>query len=62
MADISLPSGIGGLTRFKEEYDSKFKISPAQVIVLIIAIIAFVASLRLFFPIKTVAEAFLSLI
>lgn len=59
--DVNLP-GMGGLTRFKEEYDSKFKISPTQVIVLIIAVILFVLSLKWFFPIKAAAAAFLGLL
>lgn len=58
--EINLP-GSSGLTRFKEEYDSKFKLSPTQVVVLIVAVIIFVFSLKWFFPVK-VAEALLSLI
>lgn len=58
--DVNLP-GMGGLTRFKEEYDSKFKISPTQVIVMIIAVILFVLSLKWFFPVKA-AAAFLGLL
>jgi len=49
MADSSIPAGIGGLQRFREEYDSYIKISPYQVILLIILAIAFVLSLRFFF-------------
>lgn len=59
--DMYLP-GMSGLTRFKEEYDSKFKISPMQVIVLIIAVILFVLSLKWFFPINAAAAAFLGLL
>ncbi len=29
---INLPSGWGALTRFSEEFDSKFMITPTQVI------------------------------
>jgi preprotein translocase subunit Sec61beta len=51
--DNSVPVGFGGgLTRFKEEYDSKLKISPTGVVVMVIMVIAFVISLRFMFPIK----------
>jgi preprotein translocase subunit Sec61beta len=50
MAEISLP-GFGGLMRYSEEYDSKLKISPAGVIVAIVAVIVFVLGLRFIFPI-----------
>ncbi len=45
----TLPSGFGGLVRFKEEYDSKLKFGPGAVVVMIIVVIAFVAALHLFF-------------
>lgn len=48
VGEISLP-GMGGLTRFKEEYNSKLKISPTQVVLGIVLVIAFVLSLRIFF-------------
>lgn len=52
--DNSIPSGFGGgLTRFKEEYDSKFKFSPNAVVVMIILVILFVLGLRAFFPIPS---------
>jgi preprotein translocase subunit Sec61beta len=41
---ISLP-GYGGLTRFSEEYESKFILSPMHVIVMVVLIIAFRISL-----------------
>ena len=50
MADINAPAGFGGLMRYKEEYDSKFKFSPASVIVMIVVVIALVLSLRIFWP------------
>ena len=58
--EVSLP-GFGGLMRYKEEYNSKLKISPAKVILMIILVIALVYSLRIFWPIKT-AAAFLGLL
>ena len=48
MAEISLPGG-GGLMRYNEEYDSKLKFGPEAVIGMIIASIAFVVGLNLFF-------------
>ncbi len=40
MADsISTPSGMGGLMRFNEEYSSKLKITPEQVVIVIVAVI-----------------------
>jgi preprotein translocase subunit Sec61beta len=47
--------------RYKEEYNSKLKISPAQVIVGIILVIIFVISLRWIIPIKA-AASFLGLL
>lgn len=49
--DVSIP-GMGGLTRFKEEYNSKLKLTPVQVIIAIIIVIAFVISLKIFFPLS----------
>jgi hypothetical protein len=41
MADVNMPSGFGGLVRFKEEYSSAFSLKPVHVIGFIILIIAF---------------------
>ncbi len=51
MADsnVNMPSGFGGLTRFKEEYNSKFKFGPGVVIGMIIVVIVFVIGLRFFY-------------
>ncbi|MFC1710779.1 hypothetical protein ACFLZJ_01325 [Nanoarchaeota archaeon] len=38
---ISVPSGFGGLMRFKEEYHSLFELKPSHVIAFVILIIAF---------------------
>lgn len=52
MADSSIQMpAFGGLTRYKEEYDSKLKISPAVVVGLIIATIIAVIVLNLVWPI-----------
>lgn len=52
MADssISMPAGFGGgLMRYKEEYDSKLKFGPGAVVAMIIAVIAFVVGLKIFY-------------
>jgi len=43
MADntVNIPSGFGGLMRFKEEYASKFNLKPIHVIAFIIIVIVF---------------------
>ncbi|HLC78730.1 MAG TPA: preprotein translocase subunit Sec61beta [Candidatus Nanoarchaeia archaeon] len=43
MADtnISMPSGMGGLLRYSEEYESKFPIKPSGVIVFAILLVCF---------------------
>ena len=43
MADqgVNLPGGFGGLTRFNEEYPSKFNLKPTHVIGFIILIVLF---------------------
>ncbi len=43
MADnsINVPSGFGGLVKFKEEYESKFNLKPIHVVVFVILIVAF---------------------
>lgn len=52
MAEIQAPSAFGGLMRYNEEYNSKFKFSPSAVIAMIIATIALVVALRFIFPIS----------
>jgi len=53
MADkLNMPSGMGGLLRYGEEYPSKFMLKPAHVIIFVILVIAFVAALKIFFPIS----------
>lgn len=51
MADdkVNLPSGFGGLTRYNEEYESKFNLKPAYVILFILLIIGARLLLPLFF-------------
>ena len=40
--------GYGGLVRYKEEYNSKFKFSPSAVIAMIIVVMVFVLGLWIF--------------
>jgi preprotein translocase subunit Sec61beta len=37
---INLPSGYGGLVRFKEEYSSLFNIKPTHVIFFLVLLVA----------------------
>jgi len=46
---MNMPAGFGGLTRFKEEYNSKFKFGPGVVVGMIIAVIVFVIGLQIFY-------------
>ncbi|MBI2630529.1 preprotein translocase subunit Sec61beta [Candidatus Pacearchaeota archaeon] len=48
---ISMPSGMGGLLRYNEEYPSKLMLKPSHVVAFIILIILFSISLKIFFPI-----------
>ena len=49
---VSIPSGFGGLLRFKEEYESYLKFSPIKIVIFLILVVAFVIVLNIFFPIK----------
>ena len=40
---ISMPSGIGGLVRYFDEYKSKVEFKPGMVIVIILVIIVIIA-------------------
>jgi preprotein translocase subunit Sec61beta len=48
---MQMPSSFGGLMRYNEEYKSPFKLTPPQVMIFIIAIIGFVAAMKIFWPI-----------
>ncbi len=48
---ISMPSSGGGLMRYSEEYNSRFKLKPTHIIIFIIAVIAFTVLLKIFFPV-----------
>ncbi len=45
---INLPSGMGGLVRYFDEYKSKYQLSPGHVVVLAVIIIAAVLLLNIF--------------
>ncbi len=45
---INVPAGFGGLVRYGEEYESKLKLKPEHVVILIILVIVFVAALKIF--------------
>jgi len=47
MVEIGIPGMGGGLMRYNEEYDSKFKFGPSAVVGMIIAVIVFVVGLRI---------------
>jgi hypothetical protein len=45
---LRLPGGFGGITRYDEEYMSKFMLSPGMVIGFIIGLIILVLGMRIF--------------
>ncbi|MDD5193519.1 MAG: preprotein translocase subunit Sec61beta [Candidatus Nanoarchaeia archaeon] len=49
---INMPSGMGGLMRYNEEYKSKLMITPTQVVIFMILIAVFVFILKIFFTAK----------
>ncbi|VVB82156.1 Uncharacterised protein [uncultured archaeon] len=50
MADsgVNVPSGFGGIVRFKEEYESKFSLKPSYVVGFVILIVIFRIALQIF--------------
>ncbi len=46
---INMPAGFGGLTRFSEEFQSKFDLRPIHVIIFILLIVGFRAALGWYF-------------
>ncbi len=50
MADsgMNIPSGMGGLVKFKEEYESKFNLKPTHVVVFVVLILVFRIGLQVF--------------
>ncbi len=50
MADtMSMPSGMGGLMRFNEEYASKLKISATAVIIAIAVVVVAITIVKILF-------------
>ena len=50
-SSVSMPGVFGGLMRYNEEYNSKFKLKPVHVIIFVILIALAVLGLKLFVPI-----------
>ena len=48
---INVPAGFGGIVRYREEYKSKLTLKPSHVVILIILVILFVISLKIFWPV-----------
>jgi preprotein translocase subunit Sec61beta len=48
---MQMPSSFGGLMRYNEEYKSSIMLKPTHVVLFIILIIAFVAIMKVFWPI-----------
>ncbi len=49
---MQMPGMFGGMTRYNEEFHSKFAFSPKAVIAFLISIITFVVMLKVFWPIS----------
>ncbi|MBM3230670.1 preprotein translocase subunit Sec61beta [Candidatus Pacearchaeota archaeon] len=50
---IQTPSGFGGLMRFNEEFESKFKLTPGQIIGFLVLIVLFSIALHVFWALPT---------
>lgn len=50
---IQTPSGFGGIVRYNEEYESRFKLSPGQVIGFLVFIVIGIMVLKVMWPITT---------
>ena len=50
MADnsVNMPSGFGGLVKFKEEYESRFNLKPVHIVIFVILIVVFRIALQIF--------------
>lgn len=48
---LHMPGSFGGLTRYNEEYKSRFTISPEQVVIFLILVLIFVLAMKLFSPV-----------
>ena len=48
---VSMPGVFGGLMRYNEEYDSKYKLKPEHVIAFVVLLAVLVLGLKYFAPI-----------
>lgn len=48
---IQMPGAFGGIMRYDSEYSSKFMITPKAVVAFLVAVIAFVVVLKVFWPV-----------
>ncbi len=55
---INMPGAFGGLIRYNEEYGSRLKFKPWQIIAFIIVLALGVIAAKLFFSIKPIALVF----
>jgi len=46
--EVNVPSGSGGLVKFKEEYSSKFNLKPAHVVIFVLLLVVFRVALQIF--------------
>ena len=44
---LNIPSSFGGIVRYSEEYESRLKLKPEQVVLLIILVVIFVLGLKI---------------
>jgi preprotein translocase subunit Sec61beta len=51
---ISMPGVFGGLMRYNDEYNSKFKFKPEHIIIFIGLLVLFVLGLKYIIPIKII--------
>ena len=49
---IHMPGVFGGLMRYDEEYNSRFMLSPVQVMGIIIGVLVLVIGLKIFWPVS----------
>jgi preprotein translocase subunit Sec61beta len=49
---IHMPGAFGGLMRYDEEYNSRFMLSPVQVVAIIIGVLVLVIGLKIFWPVS----------
>jgi preprotein translocase subunit Sec61beta len=48
---IQMPGAFGGIMRYDSEYNSRFMLSPRTVVAFLVAVIAFVVVLKVFWPV-----------